>query len=123
MLGDAYFIVLKVAFTTQLRVGEWTGKGLFSNAKNKYYDQWKRIIDGGVAHMVERSLRMREARGSIPRTSTFFLLSVDEVFNFLLRRFTVFASPQQSKLLSTIDFIVFIVLQVPCVGAKASART
>ena len=28
---------------------------------------------GGVAHMVERSLRMREARGSIPRTSIFFL--------------------------------------------------
>ena len=27
---------------------------------------------GGVAHMVERSLRMREARGSIPRTSIFF---------------------------------------------------
>ena len=26
---------------------------------------------GGVAHMVERSLRMREARGSIPRTSIF----------------------------------------------------
>ena len=26
-------------------------------------------IYGGVAHMVERSLRMREARGSIPRTS------------------------------------------------------
>jgi hypothetical protein len=25
--------------------------------------------NGGVAHMVERSLRMREARGSIPRTS------------------------------------------------------
>ena len=31
---------------------------------------------GGVAHMVERSLRMREARGSIPRTSIFFPLLV-----------------------------------------------
>ena len=28
--------------------------------------------DGGLAHMVERSLRMREARGSIPLTSTLF---------------------------------------------------
>ena len=27
---------------------------------------------GDVAHMVERSLCMREARGSIPRISTFF---------------------------------------------------
>ena len=26
--------------------------------------------------MVERSLRMREARGSIPRTSTIFILSI-----------------------------------------------
>jgi hypothetical protein len=32
------------------------------------------IIKGGVAHMVERSLRMREARGSIPRTSIFYFL-------------------------------------------------
>jgi hypothetical protein len=31
-------------------------------------------ILGGVAHMVERSLCMREARGSIPRTSTFYHL-------------------------------------------------
>ena len=30
---------------------------------------------GGVAHMVERSLRMREARGSIPRTSIFIFLT------------------------------------------------
>jgi hypothetical protein len=29
---------------------------------------------GGVAHMVERSLRMREARGLIPRTSIFLFL-------------------------------------------------
>ena len=33
---------------------------------------------GGVAHMVERSLRMREARGSIPRTSIiFFFILLD----------------------------------------------
>ena len=31
---------------------------------------------GGVAHMVERSLRMREARGSIPRTSISFVLAL-----------------------------------------------
>ena len=31
---------------------------------------------GGVAQMVERSLSMREARGSIPRTSSFFCLSL-----------------------------------------------
>jgi hypothetical protein len=30
--------------------------------------------NGGVAHMVERSLRMREARGSIPRTSMFIFV-------------------------------------------------
>ncbi|GLU13035.1 hypothetical protein SLE2022_296840 [Rubroshorea leprosula] len=30
------------------------------------------MTTGGVAHMVERSLRMREARGSIPRTSIYF---------------------------------------------------
>jgi hypothetical protein len=29
---------------------------------------------GGVAQMVERSLSMREVRGSIPRTSKYFLL-------------------------------------------------
>ena len=28
-------------------------------------------VKGDVAHMVERSLRMREARGSIPRVSSF----------------------------------------------------
>jgi hypothetical protein len=49
-------------------------------------------ILGGVAHMVERSLRMREARGSIPRTSTFshllFMLSLPWshlVVDFILR--------------------------------------
>jgi succinate dehydrogenase/fumarate reductase cytochrome b subunit len=31
-------------------------------------------ILGGVAHMVERSLCMREARGTISRTSTFYHL-------------------------------------------------
>jgi hypothetical protein len=40
----------------------------FSDIKiNMFYFYQKH--DGGVAHMVERSLRMREARGSIPRTS------------------------------------------------------
>ena len=31
---------------------------------------------GGVAHMVERSLRMREARGSIPRTSKLLIFEL-----------------------------------------------
>ena len=35
---------------------------------------------GGVAHMVERSLRMREARGSIPRTS--ILISFLQFFSY-----------------------------------------
>jgi hypothetical protein len=33
--------------------------------------------NGGVGHMVERSLRMREARGSIPCTSKFGLDSLE----------------------------------------------
>lgn len=32
-------------------------------------------ITGGLAHLVERSLRMREAQGSIPWTSIFFAAS------------------------------------------------
>lgn len=47
--------------------------------KRKIYRLYKIMfcpwVFGGVAHMVERSLRMREARGSIPRTST-------DVFHF-----------------------------------------
>ena len=38
----------------------------------------KYIISGGVAHMVERSLRMREARGSIPRTSKYCFLNQNQ---------------------------------------------
>ena len=33
--------------------------------------------NGGLAHMVERSLSMREARGSIPWSSTFLFFSSD----------------------------------------------
>ena len=33
---------------------------------------WRGCHEGGVAQMVERSLSMREVRGSIPRTSTMF---------------------------------------------------
>jgi hypothetical protein len=40
--------------------------------------------NGGVAHMVEPSLRMREARGSIPRTSKFGL---DSCLSFFLLPF------------------------------------
>ena len=38
------------------------------------------ISIGGVAQMVERSLSMREVRGSMPRTSImFYLLNIDRV--------------------------------------------
>ena len=39
---------------------------------------------GDVAHMVERSLCMREVRGSIPRISTFFFSSFLVNFVFVL---------------------------------------
>jgi hypothetical protein len=41
--------------------------------------------DGDVAHMVERSLRMREARCSIPRVSMFLFIRVPKllIFSFL----------------------------------------
>jgi hypothetical protein len=58
---------------------------------------------GGVAHMVERSLRMREARGSIPRTSIPFSGSIPRTsipfspkgtvfFSTLRRRRTIFSN-------------------------------
>jgi hypothetical protein len=47
---------------------------------------------GGVAHMVERSLRMREARGSIPRTSIPFSPKGTVFFSTLRRRRTIFSN-------------------------------
>ena len=40
---------------------------------SSYIDEIKlEAVSGGVAQMVERSLSMREVRGSIPRTSNYF---------------------------------------------------
>ena len=47
----------------------WKGTTIYFKTQDKYvYTKFKYIV-GGVAHMVERSLCMREARGSIPCTS------------------------------------------------------
>ena len=45
--------------------------------ESKHFDNfncYERYFTGELAQMVERSLRMREARGSMPRFSIFFLI-------------------------------------------------
>ena len=49
---------------------------LKKNEESKHLDHfnsYKRLSSGELAQMVERSLRMREARGSMPRFSILFL--------------------------------------------------
>ena len=46
--------------------------GICTNYLDKY--MYAANKNGDVAQMVERSLSMREVRGSIPRISTFFLI-------------------------------------------------
>jgi hypothetical protein len=74
---------------TMIATGRSLSRGSCSDSSKKTSENWAPRADhfshlyliinnimlvsasGGVAHMVERSLRMREARGSIPRTSIF----------------------------------------------------
>ena len=43
------------------------------------------FLDGDVAQTVERSLCMREARGSIPRISNFFIVSTKHDVSFFIQ--------------------------------------
>ena len=45
-------------------------------------------VKGGVAQMVERSLSMREVRGSIPLSSTLFLFTLSDEFTRIALLFT-----------------------------------
>ena len=52
---------------------------------------------GGVAHMVEHSLCMRGARGSIPRTSTLFLFFMPSLYMFYLFSFLSFFAKKRQR--------------------------
>ena len=60
-------------------------------AAGQQIDQLNYLLDlGGLAQMVERSLRMREVRGSIPRVSILFAEFFFFLFEFFFLQAAVF---------------------------------